>query len=80
MYSCILSPWENAILLNKVPTLGGRLFKPSKGKHVLECAESHPCEVNTLGIFACNFSKLLRFLKRVHFGESLPESERSDRF
>ena len=34
----------------------GRLYNPSKGKHVLKRAESHRCEVNTLGILACNFS------------------------
>ena len=33
----------------------GRLFNPSNGKHVLKRAESHRCEVNTLGIFAGNF-------------------------
>ena len=36
--------------MNKLFTLGGRLFNPSKGKHVLERAESHRCEVHTFGI------------------------------
>ena len=56
MCSCILSSWENGIPLNKLSTLGGRLFNPPKRKHMLKRAESHRCEVNTLGIFACNFS------------------------
>ena len=51
-----------------------------KRKHVLKRAESHRCEVNTLGIFACNFSMFLRFLKGAHFRKSLTESEQSDRF
>ena len=78
MCSCILSSLENGIPLNKLFTLGGRLFNPSKGKHVLKRAESHRCEVNTSGIFACNFSVF--FLKGIHFRKPLTESERSDRF
>ena len=58
--SCILSSWENGIPLNKLFTLGGRLFNSSNGKHVLKRAESHRCEVNTLGILACNFSMLFK--------------------
>ena len=42
--------------MNKVLTLGGLLFNPRKGKHVLKRAESHRCEVNTLAILACKFS------------------------
>ena len=72
--------WENGIPLNKLFTLGRGLFSPSKGKHMLKRAESHRCEVNTLGIFACNSSMFLRFLKGVHFRESLTESEQSVRF
>ena len=66
--------------LNKLFTLGGRVFNPSKEKHVLKRAESHRCEVNTLGIFACNFSIFLRLLKGAHCGKSLTESEWNDRF
>ena len=57
MCSCILSSWEYEIPLNKLFTLGSRLLnRPPKGKHVLNRAESHRCEVNTLGILACAFS------------------------
>ena len=38
--SCISSSWENGIPLNKLFTLGGRLFNPSKREHVLKHAES----------------------------------------
>ena len=79
MCSCILSSWENGIPLNKLFTLGGRLFNRPKRKHVLKRAESHRCEVNTFGIFACNFARFLRFLEGIHFRKSLTESERSDR-
>ena len=47
-------------------TVGGRLFNPPKRKQVLKHAESHCCEVNTLGTFACNFSTFLRLLKGTH--------------
>ena len=49
MCSCILSSWENGIPLNTSFTLRGRLFDPPKRKPVLKRAESHRCEVNTLG-------------------------------
>ena len=42
--------------LNELFTLGGRLFNSSKRKNVLKRAESHRCEVNTLGTSACNFN------------------------
>ena len=79
MCSCILSSWENDIPLNKLFELGGRLVNPSKVKHVLKRTESHRCEVNTLRIFACDFSMFLRFLKGARFRKSLTESERNDR-
>ena len=41
-------------------TLGGRLFNRPKGRHVLKHAESHRCEVNTLGVFSCNFSTFFK--------------------
>ena len=47
---------------------------------MLKRAESHRCEVNTLGTFACDFTTFLRFLKRIHFGKLPTESERRDRF
>ena len=80
MCSCISSSWENGIPLNKLFIQGGRLFIPSKGKHVLKLAERHRRKVNTLGILACIFSTSLRFLKGIHFRKSLTESERSGRF
>ena len=48
--------WRMESPMNKLFTLGERLFNPPKQKHVLQRAESHRCEVNTLGTFACNFS------------------------
>ena len=76
----LLSSWGNGIPLNKLFTLGGRLFNPTKQKHVLKRAESHRCEVNILGILACNFITFLRFLKGIHFRKLPAESERNDRF
>ena len=80
MCSCILSSWENGISLNKLFTLGGRFFNLPKRKHVLKRAESHRRDVNTVGIFAYNFSTFLRFLEGILFRKLLTESERSDRF
>ena len=65
--SCISSSRENVIPLNKSFTLGGRLFKPPKPKHVLMRAESHRCEVNTLGNFSCNFSTFFKVSQRDSF-------------
>ena len=65
MCSCILSSWENG--MNNLFTLGGRLFNPPKRKHVLKRAESHRCEVNTLGTFACNFNMFFRVSQRDSF-------------
>ena len=59
-----LSSWKNGIPLNKIFTLGGRLFNLPKCKHVLKRTESHCCEVNTLGIFACNFSTFSKVSQR----------------
>ena len=67
MCSCILSSWETGIPLNKLSTLGGRLFNPPKRKHMLKRAESHHCEVDTLGIFACNFSTFFEVSQRDSF-------------
>ena len=67
MGSCILSSWENGIPLRKLFTLGGRLFNSSKRKHVVKRAESHRCEVNTLGIFACNFGTFFEVSQRDSF-------------
>ena len=39
---------------------GGRLFNRPKRKHVLKRAESHCCDVNTSGTFACNFSTFFK--------------------
>ena len=70
MRSCVLSSWENGIpweSVNKLFTLGGRLFTPSKGKHVPKRADSRRCEVNTLGIFACNFKTFFKASQRASF-------------
>ena len=56
-----------AIPLNKLFILGGRLINPSKRKHVLKRAESHRCEVNTLGTFACNSSTFFKISQRDSF-------------
>ena len=67
MCSCILSSWENGIPLNELFTPGGRLFNLPKRKRVLKHAERHHCEVNTLGIFACNFSMIFNVSQRDSF-------------
>ena len=67
MCSCIFSKWENGIPLNKLFTLGGRLSNPPKRKNVLKRPASHLCEVNTLGIFACNFSTFFKVSQRDSF-------------
>ena len=69
MCPCISSSWANGIPLNKLFTLGGSLFSQPKRKHVLMSAESHRCEVNTLGLFACNFSTLFKDSQREPFWE-----------
>ena len=58
---------ENGIPLTNLFTLGGRLFNPPKRKHVLKRAESHRCEVNTLGTFAGKFSTLFKVSQRDSF-------------
>ena len=58
----------------------GKTFNTSKGKHELKRAESHHCEVYTLGIFACNSSMRFKGSQGVYFRKSLPESKQSDRF
>ena len=67
MCSCILSSWENGIPLNKLFTLGARLFNLPKPKHVLKRVESHRCEVITLRTFACNFSTFFKVSQRDSF-------------
>ena len=63
--SCILSSWENGIPLNKLFTLGGRLFNPPKRKHLLKHSilSSSLCGKH-LGIFACNFSTSFKVSQR----------------
>ena len=39
---------------------GERLFNHPKWKHMSKCAESHRCEANILGTFACNFSTFFK--------------------
>ena len=46
---------------------GGILFNPSERKHKLKRAESHPFEVNTFGIFACNFRMFFMVSQRHSF-------------
>ena len=53
--------------MNELFTLGGRLFNSSKRKHVLKRAESHCCEVKTLGTFACDFSMFFEVSQRGSF-------------
>ena len=66
---------------NKLFKLGGKLFNHHKCKARAKMrAESHRCEVNTLGIFACNFSTNFKFLNGIHFRKLPTESKRSDRF
>ena len=48
-------------------TLGGRLYNPPEGKHVLKRAESHSCEVNTFGTLACNFGTFFKVSQRDSF-------------
>ena len=67
MGSCILSLRENGIPLKNLFTQGGRLFNSPKRKHVLKLAESHRREVNTLGIFACDFGTFLEVSQRDSF-------------
>ena len=67
MCSCILSSWENGIPQNKLFTLGGRLFSPPKGKHVLKRTESNHCEVKKLGILSGNFSTFFKVAQRDSF-------------
>ena len=53
--------------LNKLFTVGGRFYNTSKRKHVLKHAKSRRSEVNTLGIFACNFSMFFKVSQRHSF-------------
>ena len=53
--------------MNKLFTLGGRLFSPLIGKHVLKRAESHRCTANTFGKLACNFSMFFNVSQRGSF-------------
>ena len=53
--------------MNESFTLGGRLFNPPIGKHVLKDAENHRCEVNRLGNFAFNFSTRFEASERDSF-------------
>ena len=53
------SSWENGIPLNKLFTLGED-FLTCQGMKMLKRAESHCCEVSTLGILACNFSTFFK--------------------
>ena len=64
----------------RIESLSISFFNLPKGKHMLKRAESHRCEVNTLGTLACKFCTFLRFLKGIHFRKSLTESETSGRF
>ena len=53
--------------LNKLFILGEKLFNPPKRNHVLKRSESHRCEVNTLWIFACDFSTFFKVSQRDSF-------------
>ena len=52
MYFVLMGEWNAPELVIHTK---GKTFQPPTGKHVLERAENHRCEVSTLGILACNF-------------------------
>ena len=62
MYFVLMGEWNPP---EKVIHTGGRLFNLSKRNHVR--AESHRCEVNTLGIFVCNFGTFFEVSQRDSF-------------
>ena len=64
--------------MNKLFTLGRRVFDPPKGQYVLSRAESRRCKVNTLGILVCNFSIFFKVSQTIQFRKSITEYERSD--
>ena len=68
MYFVLMGEWNP---LNELFKLGGRLFNPPKGKHLLKRPESNHCEVNTSGILLVILACFLRFLKGVHFRNRL---------
>ena len=52
--------------MNKIFTLGEDFNSP-KRKYMLKGAESHHCEGNTFGTFACNFSTFFKVYQRDSF-------------
>ena len=64
MYFVLMGEWNP---LNKLFKLGGKHFNPPNRKLVLKRVESHCCEVNTFGIFACNFSMFFMDSQRDSF-------------
>ena len=61
MYFVLMGEWNPP---EYVIHTGGRVFNPTKQKHVLKRAECHRCEVTTLGNFACNFSTFFKVSQR----------------
>ena len=64
MYFVLMGEWNSP---EQVIHTRGRLFNSSKVKHVIKRAESHRCEVNTLGILACNFSMVFKVSQKGSF-------------
>ena len=75
MYFVLLGEWNPS---EYVIHTREKTFQPDKRESVLKHAESHRCEVSTLGIFACNISSFQGFSKGIFFRKSLTESERKD--
>ena len=68
-YFALMGEWNPPEYV--IHTRGGVTFQPAKGMHVLNRAEGHRCEVNTLGILACNSIIFLRSLKGICFRNRL---------
>ena len=71
MYFVVMGEWNPPCNPLEDIQTSGKTFQIFKGKHVVKRAESHRCEVNTLGILACNFSTFSRFLKGFSLENSL---------
>ena len=65
MFFAFLGEWNR--LLNKLFTLGERLFSPPIGKLLPKRAESHRCVVNTFGKLARNLSMFFEVSQRGSF-------------
>ena len=61
MYFVLMGEWNPP---EKVIHTSGKTFQPAKKK---ARAESHRCEVDTLGIFACDFGTFFEVSQRDSF-------------